>query len=219
MKSGVYCMGRLSEALNGYKGSRPTYANVASSSPNSDVVEVVGFEQTIAIIDSLLSTDPTMDILVKKLIGVATREARNRTSRDIKNNISDDPRQAYRAVKFTVYKRLFGSNISILSKRKASGIRVTLNRARKLDQTPNQRGGNRVKYVNDNRNRLNEYWGSDRGFILRFLSSGTKERTSRYGNRGSVHTSGMFGYIAPIHLQQAIEEIHDAVAEYINNIS
>lgn len=216
MKGKWVIMGRLSDYVNSIGKKRYRSAYAAPKSMGS--VEVIGTEVVEEMVDGLLSTDPTMDRLVRKLIAVATREARNRVSRDIGRNIDDDPRKAARAVKHVVYRRLFGSNISILNKRRASNERVTLQRQRKLDANPRQRGGNRRKRE-DGRNRLDAYYGSDRGFILRFLSSGTDNRETRFGNRGHIPQSGMFGHIAPWHMQQAVEEISQAVAEYITKQS
>lgn len=223
--TGVYCMGRLSEYINGYSGSRPSYgwkgsrrgSVVGAPREANGMVEISGYKETEALIDSLLSSEPTMDRLLKKLIRAAFREARNKTSRDLKANIVNDPRKSHRAVRFVVYKRIFGANINILAKRRASNSGASTPLPRKLDQNPHQRGGNRMKQ-SDRTKQLNSYTGSDRGFVLRFLSSGTDSRTSRYGNRGSMRTTNMFGYISLPHMEEAVREIHDAVAEYINQL-
>lgn len=210
-------MGRLSEYINGYSGSRPTYMEgIRKTGGYKRSVAVVGAEQVEALMNHILSTDPTMDRMVRKLIAKETREARNRTSRDISGHLPRDPRQAARAVRHTVYRQLFGSNISILSKRKASSTRATLTKPRKLDQNPHQRGGNR-RPRSERTKQLDSYFGADRGFILRFLSSGTDQRNTRFGNRGGIPMSNMFGYIAPWHMEQAVNQISDAIAEYINH--
>lgn len=211
---------RLSNYINSLREGRKPSSAYHTPSSASGVIEVQGVEEVEHIFDQLLSNNPTMDRLVKRLIAVAMREARTRVSRDIRSNLTSDPRKAYRAVKHMVYKRIFGGNISILAKRK-SGAPSTYEPPR--TSRPGQRGGNRIKRVNGRtktekyeRNRLDKYEGADRGFVLRFISSGTIPRQSRYGNRGSLPGNNMFGHIAPWHMQQAIEEISEAVAEYIN---
>ena len=144
------------------------------------------------------------------------KEVRSRVSKDIRNYLDSDPRKAARAVKHVVYRQLFGGNVSILSKRKASATFVKLVRHRKLDDNPKQRGGNRIKRVDDARNRLDKYFGSDRAFALRFINSGTVKRTSRYGNRGSITMRNMFGRIAPWHMEAALNDVSNAIVEYIN---
>lgn len=205
-------MGRLSEYINGPSGSRPAFL---SGSAGGGQVEVIGAEQVSAMMASLLTNEPTMDRMVRRLIAQKTREARNRVSLDIGGYIEDDPRKAARAVKHMVYKTLFGSNISILSKRKASSTRATLKRERKLDSNPKKRGGNR-RPRSQRTEQMDSYFGADRGFVLRFLSSGTKKRKTRFGNRENIAGSGMFGRIAPWHMEQAIQEVNEAILEYIN---
>ena len=163
-------MGRLSEYINGPSGSRPAFL---SGSAGGGQVEIIGAEQVSAMMASLLTNEPTMDRMVRRLIAQKTREARNRVSRDMAVYIKDDPRKAARAVKHMVYKTLFGSNISILSKRKASSTRATLKRERKLDSNPRQWGGNR-RPRSQRTEQMDSYFGADRGFVLRFLSSGRK---------------------------------------------
>lgn len=205
-------MGRLSEYINGPSGSRPAFL---SGSAGGGQVEIIGAEQVSAMMASLLTNEPTMDRMVRRLIAQKTREARNRVSRDMAGYIKDDPRKAARAVKHMVYKTLFGSNISILSKRKASSTRATLKRERKLDSNPRQWGGNR-RPRSQRTEQMDSYFGADRGFVLRFLSSGTTQRQTRFGNRGTIAESGMFGRIAPWHMEQAIQEVNEAILEYIN---
>lgn len=216
-------MGRLSEYINGPSAGR-RYAFIDGPAKQYPVerslvyFEVQGTEKLEAMFDSLMTSDPTMDKLVHRLIAVAMKDARNRVSRDIKAYLRTDPRQAYKAVKHTSYKSSFGGNVSILTKRKHSNTFGTLHRQRKLDLNPHQLGGNRVERVNDERNRLDKYIGSDRSFVLRFINSGTVERESRYGSRGSIGMTNMFGHIAPWHMQQAIDEVSEAVTEYINKM-
>jgi hypothetical protein len=79
---------------------------------------------------------------------------------------------------------------------------------------PGQVGGNRRPRV-ESRNRLDQYFGSDRGFILRFLSSGTVTRETRYGNRGAIRRTDWFGHVATWHMQQAAADVAAAINEYV----
>lgn len=181
----------------------------------ADEVQISGLVENQARFEHLLSTDPGFDTNVKGAIRKVLKEARGKISEDAKSYIQDDPRKAYRAVKHTVYKSLFGGNVSILSKRRA-GAKYDLIRQKKLKQ--GQVGGNRRPRVAAN-NRLDQYYGSDRGFILRFLSSGTTSRQTRYGNRGSIRSTNMFGHIATWHMQQAAEDVANAINEYVKHVN
>jgi len=207
-------MGRLTE----YFGKKSKTAARASDREGSDngYVEVIGAQELADAIGSIMTTDPDMAGLVRSLIRKLLREARNKLSKDAKDYIDEDPRKAARAVKSTVYKRLFGGNLSILQKKRGSaGAKYELRRHRKLDENPNQRGGNRRLRIDDGRNRLDYYYGADRGFALRFLGSGTVSRNSRFGNRGAVRRSNWFGHTAPWHMESAAAELAEAIEEYV----
>lgn len=164
---------------------------------NVEMNEAVAEEYLRALAHMLASNPDTR----KRLQNIIRREiklARKNTSKDVRSSIGkNDPRQAYRAVKSTVYRRILGGNISILSSRRA-GTRYELLRERKIDANPRQWGGNR-RAVGDRTYRLSTYWGKDRGFILRFLNSGTKERVISFVSnsaREHVHRGSKGGDIS-----------------------
>jgi hypothetical protein len=166
------------------------------------------------MLGELMTTDPYMARKVKTFIRKALKQARKDLSADAKKYLKSDPRRAARAVKFSVYKAMFGGNLSILQKgRGTAGARYKLIRKKKLQ--PGQRGGNRITRVDDSRNRLETYFGADRGFILRFIASGTEQRRSRYGNRGSIRQTDWFGHTAPWHIQDAAAAIANEISNYI----
>lgn len=177
-------------------------------------VEVSGFADTSESLGRIMTDNPYMAANLRKLIRQVLKEARSRLSSDIASYLKDDPRKAARAVKYGVYKSLFGGNLSILNKRKA-GSKYQLIRQRKLQ--PGQRGGNRRPRIDDGRNRLDYYFGSDRSFVLRFLSSGTVDRSSRFGDRGSISQRNLFGRTAPWQMQQAADEVAANISEYIKS--
>lgn len=201
-------MGRLSEYVN--SGGRS-----AGGSESSENVELSGFIENQEKFEHMLTYEPNFDRHIRTLIRKLLQEARKHISQDVRNYIKEDPRKAYKAVKHSVYKQLFGGNVSILKKRRA-GAESKYERPRTLQS--GQRGGNRLTRV-EGRNRLDKYQGSDRGFILRFLSSGTVERESRYGKRGSIRRTDMFGHIAPWHMQQAAKDLAANINEYIKQVA
>jgi len=208
-------MGRLTEYFGESKKNRSAFTTARAGDRNGDV-EVIGSQQLADAIGSIMTTDPDMAGLIRKLIRKLLRDARNRLSKDAKSYMDSDPRHAARAVKFAVYKKMFGGNLSILQKRAGSaGSKYELVRQRKVEQNPTMRGGNRRPRVDDGRNRLDYYYGSSRGYILRFIGSGTVPRLSRFGNRGSINQSNWFGHTAPWQMQSAADELAEAIEEYI----
>ena len=208
-------MGRLTEYFGERSKGRSAFTTARAGDRNGDV-EVIGAQELADAIGSIMTTDPDMAGLMRKLIRRLLREARNRLSKDAKNYMDSDPRRAARAVKFAVYKKMFGGNLSILQKGAGTaGAKYELVRQREVEMNPHMRGGNRRTRVDDGRNRLDYYYGADRGFILRFIGSGTTQRLSRFGNRGSITQSNWFGHTAPWQMQTAAEELAEAIEEYV----
>ena len=204
-------MGIYSNNPDYWKGSRSTGTRTES---NGDVT-VSGFTETSETLGRIMTNDPYMAREFKAFIRKVLKEARNNLSKDAANYLKSDPRKAARAVKYSVYKSLVGGNVSILQKgRGKAGARYQLVREKKLQ--PGQRGGNRRPRIEDGRNRLETYFGSDRGFILRFIASGTIQRQTRFGNRGSINQSDWFGHTAPWQMEAAAAKVADAINEYVN---
>jgi hypothetical protein len=94
------------------------------------------------------------------------------------------------AVLRRMYKDEFAGNINIASPR-----------GRISSRTRNyQPGWLKQRHVGDRTKKINEYYGPDRGFILRFLEGGTDVRTATsYGpkGKGSMASWGARGSIAP----------------------
>lgn len=199
-------MGRLSEYVN---------SGTSSASNGNEYVQVSGIVEDMKMFEKMLTTDPDMERNIRKLIRQVLKEARKRLSQDARNYMDSDPRKAYRAVKHSVYKELFGGNLSILQKKKA-GTTYTM---QQRTSSRSGRGGNRRPFVNDNRNRLYKYMGADRGFVLRFLASGTVKRQTRYGNRGSIRQTNWFAHTAPWHMETAAEEVANSINEYVNKVT
>lgn len=195
-------MGRLSEYVNG--GFRST---------GDATIEISGFMENAERLGRIMTNDPKMAKEIRRIIRKELQRARRQLSGNASGFMDSDPRKAARAVKYGIYKAIFGGNLSILQKR-TSGAQYQTIRQRKVEQNPHQRGGNRRPYVPAN-SRLDKYYGADRGFILRFLSSGTIPRMTRYGNRGMIRQSGWFGHTAPWQMDRAAEFIADEINKII----
>lgn len=148
---------------------------------------------------------------IRKIIREELKDAVKRLREDARYAMNDDPRKAYRAVKSMVYRKILGGNVSILQRRKA-GARYRLIRERKLDHNPYQRGGNR-RPRSARTEALETYFGADRNFVLRFLNSGTVERETRYGNRGSIAARNWFTNDAPHEMDLAAENLSAVIEE------
>ena len=200
----------MSEYVNGMSaGAR---AGAGGLSGGAGGGSMVGAELNEALIEQhrramarLLASDPETRKRLKAVIRQEIKNARAKTMADVHSSLENDPRKAYRAVKYSIYKKVLGGNESILASRKA-GARYMLIRPRKLDMNPGQRGGNRTPR-SERTMALDTYFGKDRGFVLRFLNSGTVERTAKYGNRGSIAARHIFANSAPGRMGEAAEAI------------
>ena len=195
-----------SGAAGGMTGGSAAGADTIRVEVNEDLIE-----QHRRAMARLLVSDPETRKRLKAVIRKEIKNARNKTASDVRNSLENDPRSAYRAVKHAVYKSVLGGNVSILAARKA-GVRYRLLVPRKLDENPNQRGGNRIPR-SPRTEALETYFGKDRGFVLRFLNSGTEERHTRFGNRRSIAARYIFERTAPWHMDQAAEAIAKAFEE------
>jgi len=185
----------------------------------SVAVDEMEAERQMKALARLLISNPATKRAVKRIFGKEVRAARSRVVKDMKANLSNDPRQAYKAVKAAVYKRIIGGNISDLAGRNVKQMAVW-RKERKLDQNPHQRGGNRRKR-SDRTKQLDGYVGKDRGFILRFLDAGTDERRVKYGlkgRRGKIRARHMFGISGVFQMEMAAEKIGNALEELLPEI-
>lgn len=185
----------------------------------ADIIDSANFhaEVNTELLERLLihgDNEKEIRAIIKKVLN----DARKRVAAYAKSVVGrgyrhshGDPREAYRAVKHSVYKAILGGNISILNKRKA-GAPNFYAPPRKLRK--GQRGGNRIHRSKRTVN-LMSYWGSDRGFVLRFRNSGTSDRESRFGNRGRIAARRWFGVSANKEMERAAQELSSLVSKAI----
>lgn len=154
-------------------------------------------------LERAMVSDPKMESKVRKMIREVIKAARKDMVADVAGaaRMKSDPRGAAYAIRTSVYRRILGANINIYSGHKAG--KPT---AYRPPRHPSHRGGNRWP-VSESTQRINSYGPHDRGFILRFLNSGTVERTTRYGNRGSIEARAWFEPTAEPAMQEAIEKL------------
>lgn len=181
------------------------------------VVELSGLSEFEDKLKRLKTDNPGFEKRLRDVIRKVMGQARSNLRKDAATGLQmeSDPRHAYKAVRYAVYKRLFGGQVNILNSRRA-GAETGYRPARTL--TPGQRGGNRR--VRNSRS-LDKYEGVDRGFILRWLNNGmtkTNPRTIAFtenssrkvdkwnkhpntGNRGAIQARNWFGNASQKELQ------------------
>ena len=184
----------------------------------SGAFEVDGLVKQRKELDNLLMSNPAMEKKVQGLIRKVLMTARRQVSGDIKGDIKNDPRQAYKAVKSAVYRRILGGNISLLNKKRA-GKRgpvppIVHKLETQLNSKGNHRGGNRMPRSRRTEDLLT-YQGADRGFILRFLNAGTDVRESSVGNRGSIAPRNFFASSSQKAMENAAEQLDTLIEDLI----
>ena len=162
-------------------------------------------------LERLLTTHPDMEKKVRKIVRQVLKGAEGAVEAGAKGMST---KQAYLAVRKSVYKKLLGGNINILDNHRRAGQKASIPAA--------VRG--RSRRTED----LMSYQGADRGFILRFLNSGTDMRTVEnlnnhpirlaqrpegkrtyrggIGNRGRIAARNWFEPLATKELNNAAEQ-------------
>ena len=122
------------------------------------------------------------------------------------------------AVLRRMYREEYGGNINIATPRGRMSSRTRMY----------QPGWLKQRHVGDRTKKINEYYGPDRGFVLRFLEGGTDVRTAKtYGptGKGSMASWGSRGAIAPrsfFHsmqsdMEQAAQQMGHTLNGYVEN--
>lgn len=166
------------------------------------------------LLEALATVNPKTHEELRKVIGAALRKARNEIAKSAK--FKSDPREASRAVRRSVYDKILGGNINILPSKTAHGVTSYIP-VRKLDANPKQRGGNRVKRSSETQ-RYMDYEGRDRGFILRFVNSGTISRDTRLGNRGKITARRWFTRVGKPQMQELTQRLSRIIDEEFKKI-
>lgn len=178
--------------------------------------EVDGLVKQREDLERLLMSNPAMEKKVQGLIRKVLMVARREIGKQIPFE-HGDPRQAYKAVKTSVYRQILGGNVSILNKRRA-GSPGSYEPPRKL--RPGQRGGNRVPR-GERTDTVMHYQGADRAFVLRFLNAGTQQREAGTrggrlsGNRGNIKPRNFFEPASHQALRNAADQLSHLIDDLI----
>ena len=151
---------------------------------NNGSVTITGLSEFEAKLAQLKTDNPGFEKRLRGVIRKILGHARANLRKDAASGLEmdSDPRHAYKAIRFAVYKRIFGGQVNILNSRRA-GSATGYKAPRTL--TPGQRGGNRRRRTSRD---LDKYEGVDRGFILRWLNNGmtkTNPRVIKFTENGS----------------------------------
>lgn len=171
------------------------------------------------VLEQALSTNPKTQKALQKLIRQVIIEARENVVGNIKFD-NGDPRQTARAVRTSVYRKILGANINVYNGRKAHGSN---NYEAPRTLRHGQRGGNRVPRGH-NTERMLRYAPNDRQMILRWVNSGTGERTAGTrggrigGNRGSIAARNFFSRTGDRALVQAADKLATLIDTELMNI-
>ena len=177
----------------------------------------ITFETDLQL-DKLLTTDKKMEAkvqkIVRKILGIVVARMRGQMS-----NVST--KEAYRAIRKSVYKKVLGGNVNIITPRWAAGKRAPLPPVRHRLETEtnskgNHRGGNRIPRSRRTEDLLT-YWGSDRGFIMRFLNNGTPRRdTNGVRSVGRIAGNNWFGRMSQNELERVAQQFDELMDKLIN---
>jgi len=184
--------------------------------------ESVIIEQKQAL-EAALSSDPKTQKILRRIIRAEIFAARDEVVSNIKFK-NGDPRGTARAVRTTVYKKILGANINIFNSRKAHGSNDY-----EPQRYPSARGGNRRKR-SERTATMMSYSPLDRGMILRWQDSGTREREIAFttndrrkadkwnkhpnsGYRGSISAGDFFRSYG----ERAIGRMSDRISYIIEN--
>ncbi len=178
-------------------------------------VTITGLDAFEKKIKQLETTSPGFEKRLRGVIRKVLGEVRAALQNDAQSGLQmqSDPRKAYKAVRYAVYKKILGGQVNILQSRHAGAMQL-YEPPRKLRE--GQRGGNRMPRIKRTE-QLMSYQGKDRGFILRFLNLGTTNRQSYGGNRGSISARNWFGPRSQQELQNAAANIQAIIDKVIND--
>ena len=205
----------------GVYSNNPDYWRGRSSSRGGGGVAVqaeideASFRQVNEALARLMVTHPDTKKRIKKMLQEEAKKVRRNISKDVHDNMPNDPRRAYAAVKRSLYRKILGFNVSILNPRRGVKVMSIWRPHRKLDDNPNQRGGNRRRR-SDRTNQVDGYIAAFRAFVLRFNNSGTNNRETRFGNRGAIRTRRVFETSASFQMEGAMNEISQMIEEIMS---
>jgi hypothetical protein len=158
---------------------------------------------------------------IRSYLKWARTEFRKQMIKSYRGNLTNDPHRSAVAVSRNAVKSdggLIWTSAKILQPRTAGSFRFP--EPPKVDRG-HQRGGNRAPRSQRTVDMLT-YGPRDRGFILRFLEGGTKQRTAgtrsgkfRGGNRGAIAPRNIFSRTAPFIADEVMKKLAEKIEKRI----
>jgi hypothetical protein len=183
---------------------------------DNGMIEIKGLDERIKQLGEAQTKNPMMQRRIREAIKQVLGRVRSELQKDAQSGLQmdGDPRKAYKAVRYAVYRRLLGGQVNILQSRRAGAMRL-YEPQRTLQQ--GQRGGNRRRRTQRTID-LMSYQGADRGFVLRFLNAGTTDRKTRYGSRGAIAPRNWFGNASQTRLKDAAQQLDRIIDDVIKGV-
>lgn len=200
---------------------------------DNGTIEITGLSEFEAKLQKLKTDNPDFEKRLRGAIRKVLGEVRAKMQGDAQSGLQmqSDPRKAYKAVRYAVYKRLLGGQVNILDPRRVQ--KAPYNPPRK--QRTSLRGGNRMTR-SDRTQDLLDYFGASRAFVLRFLNAGTEPRYNGGRNgrtqeqrdkfilnhggrafRGAISGRNWFGPRSHAEMQRAAYHIQEIIDKVIND--
>ena len=176
--------------------------------------------ETDAKLDKLLVSNKKMEAKVRKIVEKVLNVARNSMRGRIRNMSS---KEAYLAIRKSVYRKVLGGNLNIITPTKGA--------VKKVPPRASRRG--RLQRTED----IMSYWGASRGFLLRFWNDGTENRvvthmnghailrqkkvpwhtykSGEIGGRGRIQARNWFGGMGQQELEQAAQMFDELMDKLI----
>lgn len=200
---------------------------------SSSTVKITGLSEFEQKLQKLKTDNPDFEKRLRGAIRKVLGEVRAKLQGNAQSGLQmqSDPRKAYKAVRYAVYKRLLGGQVNILDPRRVQ--KAPYNPPRK--QRTSSRGGNRMTR-SDRTQDLLDYFGASRAFVLRFLNAGTHARYNGGRNgrtdeerdmfilhhggqrfRGNITPRNWFGPRSHQELQKAAYNIQEIIDKVIKD--
>jgi hypothetical protein len=200
---------------------------------DNGTIELKGLDERIKQLGEASTKNPMMRKRINEVIRQALAQVRKTLQSDARSGLQmdSDPRHAYKAVRYAVYRRIFGGQVNILQSRRAGAMRL-YEPPRTLKA--GQRGGNRRQRSQRTTNMMS-YNGVDRGFILRWLNNGMTKTNPRgiqftenpnrkvdkwnkhpnTGSRGAIAPRNWFGNASLMEMKSVAGEMQTLIDKII----
>lgn len=204
-------------------------------------IRMEGAEQVTAALDRLRSYRLMGEKQLRQILQLHVRTIRRHVSSDAQRKMKSDPRKAAQAVKAMVYKSVIGFNVNLFGRKGGGGGGSVMVQ---MSGDLSGRGGNRRRR-SQRTNAVDSYVGQDRGFVLRWIETGTQDRAVKFtaderrqhihrgsqggtkygkastintGNRGKIAPRPFFGEAAGKAILEEAQSIRDDIMQLIEEV-